>query len=109
MAYQRACSADELWEGEMLEVEVGDHTVLLVRLDGGDVRAYQGNCPHQAFQLSEGTFEGGVLMCPAHQWTFDAASGQGVNPGNCRLAVYPVRIDGDDVMVEVDGVTPEFA
>lgn len=109
MAFRKACNLDDLWEGEMTEVDVGEHVVLLVRIDGGDVRAFQGRCPHQDIPLSEGTFDGRVVMCRAHQWTFDADSGQGINPGNCRLAAYPVRIDGDDVLVEVDGVTPCFA
>lgn len=109
MAYQKACSADDLWEGEMVEADVGKHAVLLLRLDGGEVRAYQGNCPHQDIPLCEGKFDGRVLTCRAHQWTFDAVSGTGINPGDCSLAAYPVKIDGDDVLVEVDGVTPQFA
>ena len=109
MTYQRACSADELWEGEMLEVAVGQSAVLLLRLDGGEGRAYQGSCPHQDIPLCEGRFDGRVLTCRAHQWTFDAGTGLGINPGDCRLAVYPVRVEGDDVLVQVDGVTPQFA
>jgi toluene monooxygenase system ferredoxin subunit len=109
MTFQRACSGDEVWEGEMTEVDVDRHTILLVRLDGGELRAYQGMCPHQDIPLSEGRFDGKVLMCRAHQWTFDACTGQGINPGDCRLAQYPVREEGEDVLVEVDGVTPAFA
>jgi toluene monooxygenase system ferredoxin subunit len=109
MAYQKSCDLDDLWEGEMLEVDVGERSVLLVRLDGGEVRAFQAACPHQDIPLSEGKFDGSVLMCRAHQWTFDASTGVGINPGNCRLAEYPVRIEGDAVMVEVEGVEPCFA
>lgn len=109
MAYQKACSLDDVWEGEMVEVDVGDHAVLLVCFDGGEVRAFQGTCPHQDIPLAEGKFDGRVLMCRAHQWTFDARTGKGINPGDCRLAEYPVKLDGDDVLVEVDGVKPLFA
>lgn len=109
MAYQKACTLDEVWEGEMTEVDVGEHQVLLVGLEGGDVRAFQAVCPHQDIPLSEGKFDGKVLMCRAHQWTFDARTGLGINPGDCRLAEYPVRVDGDDVLVEVEGVQPLFA
>ena len=61
-------------------------------------------CPHQDIPLVEGKFDGKLLVCRAHQWMFDASTGQGVNPSNCQLAEYPLKIDGDDVMVDTDGV-----
>lgn len=109
MAYQTACQADEVWEGDMLEVDVSEHPVLLVRMEGGALRAYQGMCPHQDIPLSEGSFDGKVLMCRAHQWTFDARNGKGINPHDCQLAQYPVREENGQVLVEVEGVSPLFA
>lgn len=109
MAYTKACTLDEVWEGDMTEVEVDGQVVLLVGLDGGGVRAFQGMCPHQDIPLCEGRFDGKVLMCRAHQWTFDARTGAGINPGDCKLAVYPVQVQGDDVLVDVHGVQPLFA
>lgn len=109
MAFQKACTLDEVWEGDMTEVEVSEHLVLLVGLDGGEVRAFQAVCPHQDIPLCEGKFDGKVLMCRAHQWTFDAKTGLGINPGDCKLAQYPVKLDGDDVLVDVEGVKPLFA
>ena len=109
MAYTKACTLDEVWEGDMTEVEVDGQVVLLVGLDGGEVRAFQGMCPHQDIPLCEGRFDGKVLMCRAHQWTFDARTGVGINPGDCKLAAYPVQVDGDDVLVDVHGVQPLFA
>ena len=109
MNYQKACTLDDLWEGEMTEVEIGDHVIMLVWPEGGELRAYQGICPHQDIPLAEGKFDGRVVTCRAHHWTFDAGTGQGINPGNCRLAEYPVKVEGDDVLVAVDGVAPLFA
>jgi len=109
MAFQKACTLDEVWEGDMTEVDIGDHQVLLVGIEGGDVRAFQAACPHQDIPLSEGKFDGKVLMCRAHQWTFDAKTGLGINPGDCRLAQYPVRMEGEDVLVDVEGIKPLFA
>ncbi len=109
MAYQKACTLDDVWEGEMSEVEVDGHVLLLVGLDGGAVRAFQGMCPHQDIPLSEGRFDGRTVMCRAHQWTFDARTGQGINPADCRLAEYPVKVEGEDVLVDVADVTPLFA
>ncbi len=109
MAFQKVCTLDDVWEGEINEVRVQEHVIVLVGLEGGDVRAFQGKCPHQDIPLCEGSFDGQVLMCRAHQWTFDARSGKGINPGDCQLAPYPVKLDGDDVLVDVEGIQPLFA
>lgn len=109
VTFQKVGTLDDLWEGEMLEVEAGSHVILLVWPEGGDLRAFQGVCPHQDIPLAEGKFDGRVVMCRAHQWTFDARTGEGINPGKCRLAEYPVKLDGDDILVAVEGVQPQFA
>ncbi len=109
MAFHKACTLDDVWEGEMTEVEVDGRPILLVGLAEGAVKAFQASCPHQDIPLCEGRFDGRVLMCRAHQWTFDAHTGLGINPGNCRLAEYPIKVEGDDVWVETEGVSPLFA
>ncbi|NCV86852.1 MAG: 2Fe-2S ferredoxin, partial [Oxalobacteraceae bacterium] len=52
MAFAKACAADELWEGDMVEVDVNDHVVVLVWPTGGEIHAYQGICPHQDIPLA---------------------------------------------------------
>jgi toluene monooxygenase system ferredoxin subunit len=109
MNFEKACSLDDLWEGDMFEAEVGGQVVLLIWPEGGEIRAFQGVCPHQDIPLSEGKFDGHVLTCRAHLWTFYANTGTGINPGDCKLAQYPVKVDGNDLYVAVEGVTPFFA
>lgn len=109
MAFTKLCSLDDVWEGEMESFQLDGQEILVMCLDGGDVRAYQGICPHQDIPLVEGRFEDGLLVCRAHQWVFAADTGRGVNPGNCQLAEYPVKVDGDDVYVDTAGVTPFHA
>jgi len=93
----------------MLEVEAGDHTIVLVWPEGANCEPSRAYARIQDIALAEGKFDGKVLMCRAHQWTFDARTGAGINPGDCRLAQYPVKVDGDDILVAVEGVTPLFA
>lgn len=109
MAFTKVCALDDVWEGEMECFEVNGQEVLLVGLEGGEVRAFQAVCPHQDIPLIEGKFDGKNLICRAHQWVFDAGTGVGVNPGDCRLATYPIKIEGDAVYVDTDNVTPLFA
>jgi len=65
--------------------------VLLVNVDG-DVRAYRNQCPHQAWALSEGDFDGETITCARHMWEFDARSGKGGQPG--ELPAHHVPVSG---------------
>lgn len=109
MAYTKVCTADDVWEGEMAPYTVNGHEIVLVCAEGGAIKAFQGVCPHQDIALAEGQFDGKKLICRAHLWQFDAATGKGINPDDCALAEYPVRLDGDDVYIETEGIEPLFA
>jgi nitrite reductase/ring-hydroxylating ferredoxin subunit len=40
-------------------------------------------------------------MCPWHAWAFDVTTGVVRAPDTGRVAVYAVRVEGEDVLVEV--------
>lgn len=109
MSFTKVCAVDDLWEGEMEAFSVNGHEILLVCAEGGDVRAFQGICPHQDIPLAEGKFDGEKIICRAHLWQFDACTGKGINPDDCALAEYPVKQIGSDILVETEGVLPLFA
>jgi toluene monooxygenase system ferredoxin subunit len=100
-----AATLDELWEGEMLTVTVGAIDVLVCNIDG-EVFAYEDRCPHLANPLSKGVLDAHVLTCAAHEWTFDARTGNGVNPAAACLRRFPVRLDGDTILVDLDRSDP---
>lgn len=109
MSFTKVCTVDDLWEGEMEPFTVNGHEIVLVCAEGGNVKAFQGICPHQDIPLAEGKFDGQKIICRAHLWQFDACSGKGINPDDCALAEYPVKLNGDDILVDTEGVTPLFA
>lgn len=109
MGFTKVCTVDDLWEGEMGAYTVNDHEILLVCADGGAIKAFQGVCPHQDIPLAEGRFDGKKLICQAHLWQFDAGTGKGINPDDCALAEYPVKVEGEDILVDTEGVEPLFA
>jgi toluene monooxygenase system ferredoxin subunit len=88
----------DLWGGELVACEVGGDAVFLVKI-GAAVHAYRDRCPHQGVPLSEGRLEGCLLTCRAHHHTFDVCAGRGDNPAGVPLTRYPVRIEGDKVIV----------
>jgi len=98
-----AISVEDLWEGDVLDVEVAGEQVLLVHLDGGGIKAYQGMCPHQEVLLADGTWDPdtNVLICPGHAWEFDLATGKGLNPAGCQLFEFAVQQVSDEILVGV--------
>ncbi len=97
--WHRALALADLWEGEIAPVTVEQQQLMLVHLPGGDVRAYQGHCPHQGAALAEGSFDGRYLSCAAHAWTFDLLTGCGVNPAGCVLQRFAVEVRDQQVFV----------
>lgn len=103
MLWVKAASADDLWEGDILDVEVEGEQVLLVRVLDGPVKAFQGMCPHQEILLADGKWDADTnrLLCPGHNWEFDLLSGAGTNPTGCQLYEFSVRLDGDDIVLGI--------
>lgn len=104
MAFQKIAKIEDLWSGEMLGLEVNGQAVLLVNVDDR-IYAYADVCPHQKSRLSEGTLTDGILRCERHHWEFDVCSGSGVNPRNTCLKLFPIRVEGNDILVDIDEVT----
>jgi len=112
MAFEKICTLDDVWEGDMKAFTTSDGTeVLVVAHENDTVVIFQNMCPHQEITLGQkGTLnEDGVLTCTAHLWEFDSCTGAGLNPTDCKLAVYPSKVDGDDVYVDTDGIIPEVS
>ena len=103
--WRYAGTLDDIWEGEMEAVHLGTVDVLLCNVDG-EVFAYEDRCPHLANPLSKGALDAHVLTCAAHEWTFDVSTGNGVNPAAACLRRFPVRLDGDTILVDLDRSDP---
>jgi len=110
MAFEKICTLDDVWEGEMKPFKTSDGTeVLVVAHEDDKIVIFQNMCPHQEITLGEkGTLsEDGVLTCTAHLWEFDSCTGTGLNPTDCKLAVYPSKVVDEDIYVDTEGIVPE--
>src|SRR5246127_2119412 len=103
MSFQKVATVEDLWSGEMMGVEANGEHILLVNVDN-QLYAYADVCPHQKSRLSEGTLTDKILRCARHHWEFDVCSGSGVNPQNSCLTVVPIRLDGEEILVDVDAI-----
>ena len=99
--FVRACALADLKADSALAVEVDGEDVAVVR-SGDDFYAIADLCSHAAIPLSEGDVEDGEIECYLHGSRFDLASGKPLGlPATEPVAVYPVQVDGDDLLVDV--------
>jgi len=103
MAWICVAKAGAVGEGEVLGVSVRGQELALYRLDGA-YYATSNICTHQYALMSEGMFEDGCIECPLHQARFDVRTGAVLSrrPAREPLRTYPVKVEGDDLMVALD-------
>jgi 3-phenylpropionate/trans-cinnamate dioxygenase ferredoxin component len=101
VGYQRACPLAEVTEEAPRRVVLGDTPVAIVR-SGGEVYAIHDVCSHADVPLSEGEVEDTTIECWLHGSRFDLRTGKPSGPPATKpVAVYPVKIEGDEVLVSL--------
>jgi 3-phenylpropionate/trans-cinnamate dioxygenase ferredoxin component len=99
--FVKVCDLSALAEGAALHVEIDRTPVCLVRSQG-EVLALLDECSHAEVALSDGDIEAGTVECWLHGSRFDLRTGRPTGlPATAAVPVFPVRIDGDDVLVAV--------
>lgn len=88
-------------EGRVLEVEVDGVQICLANV-GGELSALDNICPHRQGPLGQGWLEGGAVVCPWHSWAFDAKTGAASYPLGERVAVFPLQVAEEDVLVDIE-------
>ncbi len=68
---------------------------------GGTVHALDGTCPHAGGPLGQGALHDNWLVCPWHAWEYDCRTGENDFDPSIRVDTFPVRIEGDDIFIEV--------
>ena len=116
--WQIACTIDHVSEpGDVFEYRCGRLSVLVVRGDDGQLRAFQNTCRHRGNAICEGSQQGlDELRCPFHKWTWDLAGNLREVPyrrlfgslSNDALPLINVRVDtwGPLVFVNLDTGAP---
>jgi len=93
---------DEVPPGTMKMAWVDGTDQVLVVNSNGDLRAVQGICSHEYFELDKGFLTAGTLTCALHLSRFDLESGEPLDPpAELPLAVYSVVVEGGRILIEV--------
>ena len=95
-------AVDDLADGEMKMGWIdGTEQVLVINLDG-NLRAVQGVCSHEYFELDKGFLTAGTLTCALHLSRFDITDGEPLDPpAEEPLAIYQVEVEDGRVLIEV--------
>ncbi len=103
--FRRVCARSELAEGESKAVVVNDK-VIAVFCDQGEIHAIDDMCPHMGASLSDGHVENGIVTCPWHAWRFRIKDGVWADNPRIKIGCYPVRVEGDSILIQVETAPP---
>jgi 3-phenylpropionate/trans-cinnamate dioxygenase ferredoxin subunit len=103
--FVKACAIDAVADGSAIRVLLDGIPVAIVR-SAGEVYAIHDMCSHANVPLSEGEIEDQTIECWLHGSRFDLVTGKPTGlPATVPVPVYPVKIDGDDILVAVPSKT----
>jgi choline monooxygenase len=118
--WQLACTLDHVANaGDWHEYRLGRYSVLIVRGDDGELRAFQNACRHRGSALCTGSGSSLTeIRCPFHRWTWDLRGRLREVPSrrefgvvNDDLPLIPVQIGswGPLVFVNLDPAAEPLA
>jgi nitrite reductase (NADH) small subunit len=113
----RICGVDDLEVGECGVFDAAGREFAVTRISETDFYALRNRCPHQGAPLGRGYLTGTfvpsevgeyrwgrepeILRCPWHKYEFDTRTGRSLHdPAGCRVASYPLAIEGEDVVLQ---------
>lgn len=100
--FVRAGSVSDIRPGTLGRADVEGRQILLANVDG-DIYATDEMCTHEDFSLFYGALHGEFVSCSLHGSRFSVRTGEPQEEPACvALKTYPVRIEGDDILVGLD-------
>jgi 3-phenylpropionate/trans-cinnamate dioxygenase ferredoxin subunit len=98
----RLASVKDLPKSGGKEFRVDGRRIALFNV-GGRLHAIDGVCTHAEASLAEGELTGDVVACPLHFAEFNVCTGEALSPpAEEPVRCYPVRVEGDEVFIELD-------
>jgi nitrite reductase (NADH) small subunit len=103
VTWRAACRRDQIPLDRGWPVWVGSRPIAVFRL-GDQLVAVDNVCRHLGNPIDDGLVEGGCVTCPWHGWRYDLRTGEHLTFFGRRAGLrrYPVRTEGDEVLIDVD-------
>jgi nitrite reductase/ring-hydroxylating ferredoxin subunit len=90
----------ELAPGQCTNIFIGHMGIALANIDG-QFYAADNRCPHDGGPLGMGQMDKEWIICPYHGWAYSMKDGAYDNDRSRFMTTLPVKIEGDDVMVQL--------
>ena len=100
--WMKVAQVSELADKQLKPVRLGEERVVVVQVDGV-VSAFEDYCSHAYCSFSPGEVEDDQeVLCLCHYAKFNYHTGAVIwGPAFSPIRLFPVRVDGDDIWVEV--------
>jgi nitrite reductase (NADH) small subunit len=85
---------------EAKEFTCGGKEICVANVNG-TYSAMDNVCLHQGGPIGQGTIENGKVVCPWHGWEWDPTTGEAAHNARAKLAVYPLKVENADVLIEI--------
>lgn len=92
--------------GSNLAVTASDGREIGLFNVGGKIYAIDNICPHAGAPLAEGIVADCTVTCPWHYWEFNLATGECLTVPDVFVAVIPITIEGDFILLIKQGEGP---
>jgi 3-phenylpropionate/trans-cinnamate dioxygenase ferredoxin subunit len=98
----KVAEVSELGPGQKKQLDLDGLAVAVFNVDGS-YYAIEDVCTHDGAPLAHGRFSGNEIACPRHGARFNVCTGAALcMPAFEPVDTYPVKVDGDTVLIEVD-------
>lgn len=103
MNWVRVCSSSDVEEDDVIPIALDGREYAIFRSETGEFFASDGYCTHERALLCDGLVMDGVIECPRHNGRFDYRTGAALGaPVVVNLRTYPTKLDGDDLLIQLD-------
>ena len=99
--WHRVADGAELADGALKRVIVAGNPMVLIRV-GECYGALDNRCPHAGGPLGQGNVQDNMVICPWHEWAYDCRTGENDYDPAVKLDRFPVKADGDDILIDPD-------
>ena len=90
----------EFKEGQGKSVDANGKKIALF-YSKGKFYAIDNTCKHMGGPLGEGELEDSTVTCPWHGWRYNIETGANLVMPNIKVNTYNVKVEDDDVKVEI--------